>query len=102
MHAIEFQHNITPCLLYSGIDYHVNNTNAKSRRFTVCFHSKQVQSSEHVIQIADDDIYERREYFRLRVHTVSFIGQAGMLFTAQNGVNNTYVDVSIEDNDGKS
>ena len=36
------------------------------------------------------------------IRTVSFIGQAGMLFTAQNGVNNTYVDVSIEDNDGKS
>ena len=52
-----------------------------------------------MIQIADDSICERTEYFRLQIVDIRFIGQAANLVRAPDGVNNTFVDVHIEDND---
>ena len=66
------------------------------------FQSRHSNSSEHVIKITDDSILEDREYFRLRISAVRFIGQPTMLFRAQDRVTSTFVDVSIEDNDCKS
>ena len=54
-----------------------------------------------MINIADDEIFEGREYFRLRISTVRPIGQAAQFFVPQAGVNNTFVDISIEDDDSK-
>ena len=80
-------------------DYLVNTQNPLSRTFTVVFQSKQANSSEHVIQIADDNIFEGSEAFRLRIVNVRFIGQAGAHFRTEDGVNSTVVDVTIADND---
>ena len=66
------------------------------------FLSKQANSTEHVIIIADDQIYEGREYFRLRISAIHLIGQAAKFYIPQAGVNNTFVDLSIEDDDSKS
>ena len=89
------------CTVHAGIDYLVNPPNPSSRIFTVVFQSKQANSSEHVIQIADDKIFEGREYFRLRIVAVRFTGQAAALFRAQDGLTNTFADVNIADDDGK-
>ena len=73
-----------------------------SRDFTVTFLSKQSNSTEHVIYIADDSVIEGREYFRLRISDVRPIGEAADYFIPQAGVNNNFGDVRIEDNDSKS
>ena len=85
----------------AGFDYLTNPQNPSSRIFTVLFQSKQANSTEHVIQIAEDNIFEDREYFRLRIVVVRFTGQAAALFRVQDGLNNTFVDVNIPDNDSK-
>ena len=85
----------------AGIDYLVNIQNTSSRTFTVVFQSKQANSSEHVIQIADDVILEGSESFRLRIAAARFSGQAAALFRAQDGLANTFADVNIADDDGK-
>ena len=85
----------------SGIDYLVNPWNSSSRTFTVVLQSKQANSSEHVIQIADDVILEGSESFRLRIVAARFSGQAAYLFRAQDGLNNTFADVNIADDDSK-
>ena len=85
----------------AGIDYLANPQNPSSRTFTVLFQSKQANSSEHVIQIADDVILEGSESFRLRIVAARFSGQAAVLFRAQDGLNNTFADVNIADNDGE-
>ena len=89
------------CTVHAGIDYLVNPPNPSSRIFTVVLQSKQANSSEHVIQIADDVILEGSEYFRLRIATARFTGQAAALFRAQDGLANTFADVNIKDDDGK-
>ena len=91
----------TTLLHSAGRDYLVNIQNPSSRIFTVVFQSKQANSTEHVIQIAHDNIFEDREYFRLRIIAVRFSGQAAALFSAQDGLNNTFVDVNIPDDDSK-
>ena len=83
--------------VHAGIDYLVNPQNPSSRIFTVVFQSKQANSSEHVIQIADDVILEGSESFRLRIVAVRFIGQAAALFRAQDGLAITFADVNIDD-----
>ena len=88
-------------MTHKGSDYLVDTQNTLSRTFTVVFQSKQANSSEHVIQIADDKIFEDREYFRLRIVAVRFTGQAAALFRAQDGLTNTFADVNIQDNDCK-
>ena len=97
---------LTPSLylsqfVYAGIDYLVNPQNSSSRTFTVVFQPKQANSSEHVIQIADDVILEGSESFRLRIVDARFSGQAAALFRAQDGLANTFADVNIADDDGK-
>ena len=72
-----------------------------SRIFTVFFQSKQSNSSEHIIQIAHDNIFEGKEYIHCRIAKIRFTGQAAQLFRAQEGVTNTSVDVGIEDDDSK-
>ena len=85
----------------AGSDYLVNTQSPSSRIFTVVFQSKQANSTEHVIFIADDNIFEDRKYFRLRIVAVRFSGQAAAFFRAQDGLNNTFVDVNIQDDDCK-
>ena len=87
--------------MHTGIDYLVNRQNPSSRTFTVTFQSKQTNSTEHVIDIADDDIFEGTEAFRLRIVAARFIGQAATILRAQDGLNNTVADVTIEDDDCK-
>ena len=89
-------------LIHAGIDYLANyHQNPSSRIFTVVFQSKQANSSEHVIQIADDVILEGSESFRLRIVAVQFTGQAAYAFRAQDGLTNTFADVNIADDDSK-
>ena len=88
-------------IMHAGNDYLVNTQNLSSRIFTVVFQSKQASSSEHVIEIANDQIFEGREDFRLRIVAVRFNGQAAALFRAQNGMTSTFVDVNIQDDDSK-
>ena len=93
--------NMFPLTL-AGSDYLVSLQDYTSRNFTVTFLSRQANSTEHVIYIADDRIFEEREYFRLRLSAVRPIGQAAQFFVPQPGVNNIFVDISIEDDDSKS
>ena len=87
--------------MHAGTDYLVNIQNTSSRTFTVVFQSKQANSSEHVILISGDEIFEGREYFRLRIVAARFTGQAAALFRAQDGLSNTFADVNIADDDSK-
>ena len=100
-HTNCFQHFANTHALTGG-DYVVNLDDVESTDFTVTFLSKQANSTEHVINIADDEIFEGREYFRLRITEVRPIDGAAQLFVPQDGVENTFVDISIEDDDGKS
>lgn len=86
----------------TGSDYIVNTENPPSRTFTVFFTAKKSNSSEFVLMLTNDSTLEDREYFRIQIIAIRFTGQLGDLFRVQDGVNNTFVDVSIEDNDGKS
>ena len=88
-------------LILTGIDYLVNRQNPSSRNFTVTFQSKQANSTEHVILLADDSTVERTEAFRLRIVAARFFGQAAAFFRAQDGLTNTFADVTIEDDDCK-
>ena len=87
--------------MHTGKDYLINLEDPSSRIFTVVFQSKQANSTEHVIQLAHDDIYEGSESFRLRIVAVRFVGQAANHFTVTDGLNNTYVNVIIEDDDSE-
>ena len=87
--------------MHTGSDYLVNIQNPSSRNFTVTFQSKQVNSSENVIVVANDSIVEGTEAFRLRIVAARFFGQAAAIFSAEDGLTNTVVDVTIEDNDCK-
>ena len=96
MHTCEYFANTL-----AGSDYIINLEDFASRNFTVTFLSKQGNSTEHVIIIADDSIFERREYFRLRLSAIRPIGQAAQFFVPQTGFENTFVDTCIEDDDSK-
>ena len=85
--------------MHTGSDYLVNSQNPPSRTFTVTFQSKQANSTENDIEIAEDDIVEGTEAFRLRIVAVRFIGLAATIFRPQDGLTNTFADVIIEDND---
>ena len=85
--------------LRSGNDYIVDIQNTSSRTFTVTFQPKQLNATEHVILIADDDIFEDKEHFRLRIHALRFIGEAANHFRAQPGVNSSFTVIAIKDND---
>ena len=89
--------------IYTGSDYIVNShrQNILSRTFTVNFQSKQTNSTENAILLADDDIVEGTEAFQLRIVAARFIGQAATIFKLQDGLTNTVADVTIEDNDCK-
>ena len=79
----------------------VNWQNLWSKTFTVTFQSKQANSTESLILIADDNVVEGTEAFRLRIVAARFIGQAAILFRAPPGLTNTVADVTIEDDDCK-
>ena len=96
MHTCEYFVNTL-----AGSDYIVNLQDFTSKNFTVTFLSKQASSTEHVIHIADDHIFEGREYFRLRLSAIRPIGQAAQFFVPQTGFENTFVDTCIEDDDSK-
>jgi len=87
--------------LRSGNDYIVDIQNTSSRTFTVTFQPKQLNSTEHVIVIGDDDIFEDKEHFRLRIHALRFIGEAVNRFRAQPGVTNSFAEIAIKDDDGE-
>ena len=82
-------------------DYIVNLQNPLSRIFAVNFQPQQANSTEHLIFISDDEAFEGRETFRLRIVEARFLGQAADVFRAQNRLNDTSADVIIEDNDCK-
>ena len=88
-------------LVHTGSDYLVNSQSPSSRNFTVTFQSKQANSTENEIVLADDVIVEGTEVFRLRIVAVRFFGQSAAIFRAQDGLTNTIADVVIEDNDCK-
>ena len=92
-----FHSNAIPCI-HIGDDYIVNIQNSSSKTFTVAFQSKQANSTEHVIRIVDDNIYEGIESFRLRILRARFIGQAAELFTPED-LTNIFATVNIADND---
>ena len=69
------------------------------RTFTVNFLPKQANSTEHVIELADDPIFEDTEYFRLRIVDARFSGGAAALFKAIDGLNNTVAEITIADDD---
>ena len=87
--------------LHTGIDYIVNLQNPSSRTFTITFQPKQLNLTEHVISISDDDIFEDKEHFRLRIHALRFIGGAANRFRVQPGVIGSFAEVSVKDNDGE-
>ena len=87
--------------LCSGSDYIVNIQNASFRTFTVTFQPRQLNLTEHMISISDDDIFEDKEHFRLRIHALRFIGEAANLFRVQPGVIGSFAEVAIKDNDGE-
>ena len=88
-------------LICTGSDYIVNIQSTSSRTFTVTFQPNQANSTENVIQVADDDIVEGTEAFRLRITGVWFFGEAAAIFRAPLGATNTIADVTIEDDDCK-
>ena len=93
-------HSFPHMMIYhAGTDYLVHISNPSSRTFTVAFQSKQANSTEHVIQLADDNIFEGRESFRLRIVDVQFSEQAAALFRVQDGLTNTSAEVIIADDD---
>ena len=97
---INYSNTIYTVCIHAGNDYLVDTQNTTSKVFTVVFQSKQANSTEHVILLSDDQIFEEREYFRLRIIGIRFIGQASIFFRPQDGLTNIFADVSIEDNDG--
>ena len=86
-------------LIHTGSDYIVNKQNLSSRTFTVTFHSKQANSTENEIVLADDNIFEGTEDFRLQIVVARFIGEAKRFFRTLPGLCNTIADVIIEDDD---
>ena len=88
-------------LMHTGSDYLVNSQNPSSRTFTVTFQSKQANSTENGILLADDSIVEGTEAFHLRIVAARFIGQAAAIFRAQDGLTNAVADVNIEDDECK-
>ena len=88
-------------LMHTGSDYLVNIQNPSSRNFTVTFQSKQDNSSESMIIVANDSIFEGTEAFHLRIVAARFIGDAATSFRAQDGLTNTSAEVIIEDDDCK-
>ena len=91
--------NMPILIVHTGSDYVVNIQNPLSRVFTVVFQSKQENSTEHVIFLAEDNILEGSEFFRLQIVAARFIGQAAVLFRAVDVLNNTFADVHIADDD---
>ena len=87
--------------MHTGTDYLVNSQNPSSRTFTVTFLSKQANSTENEIQLADDYIVERNEAFCLRIVAARFIGQAAAIFVAPSTLTNTVANVIIENDDCK-
>ena len=87
--------------MHIGSDYIVNDQNIGSRTFTVTFQSKQANSTENGIQLADDSIVEGSEAFRLRIVAARYFGEAQRFFVAPPGLSNTVADLTIEDDDCK-
>ena len=54
-----------------------------------------------MIYIVDDQSFEGREYFRLRLSAIRTIGQAADFYVPQTGFENAFVDINIEDDDSK-
>ena len=75
----------------------MNIQNTSSRTFTVTFQSKQANSSENGIVVADDSILEGTEDYHLRI----VAGQAAAIFRARAELTNTVADVTVEDDDCK-
>ena len=84
--------------MHTGSDYIVNIQNPSSRTFTVTFQSKQANSSENVIVVADDSLVEGTEAFRLRIVAARFFGQAAVIFRAEHGLTNTTADGKTSEN----
>ena len=82
-----------------GTDYLVDAENPSSRTFTVSFQPKQQNSTDHVILLADNLIFEGTKYFQLRIVAARPTGQAAVFFRAVDRLNETTVEIAIADND---
>ena len=81
------------------MDYIVNRQNPSSRIFTVSFLPLQANSTENIIELADDIIFEGSESFNLRIDQARFSGQAAMIFRADDTLTNAFAEVNIVDDD---
>ena len=81
------------------MDYLVNLQNPSSRIFTVSFLPLQANSTEHIIQLADDNIFEGTESFNLQISQARFSGQAADIFRADDTLTNAFAQVNIVDDD---
>ena len=78
----------------------MNSSDSSDRIFTVSFLPRQDNSTEYVIQIANDDIFEGTESFHLRIHAIRFIGDTADIFRPQI-VEATFAEVIIQDDDSE-
>ena len=70
-----------------------------SRIFTVSFLPLQANSTENIIQLVDDNIFEGTESFGLRIAEARFSGRTAESFRANDTLNNTFAQVNIADDD---
>ena len=77
----------------------MNLQNPVSRNFTVSFLPLQANSTENIIQLSDDDIFEGTESFGLRIAEARFSGQAAEIFRANDTLTNAFAEVNIADDD---
>ena len=59
----------------------------------------QANSTERIIQLADDNILEGTESFGLRIVKARFSGQAAEIFRADDTLTNAFAQVNIVDDD---
>ena len=83
----------------TGTDYLVNLQNPLSRNFTVSFLPQQANSTENIIQLSNDNIFEGIESFGLRIVEARFSGQAAEIFRADDTLTNAFAQVNIADDD---
>ena len=59
----------------------------------------QANSTENIIQLTDDNIFEGIESFGLRIVEARFSGQAAEIFRADDTLTNAFAEVNIADDD---
>ena len=65
----------------------------------VSFLPLQANSTEHIVQLSNDNIFEGTESFSLRIVEARFSGQAAEIFRADDTLSNAFAEVNIADDD---